>query len=965
MSYYSKLVKLIINGILLFWIFLSIQPLQAKNISGLENKYLKVKFNNRGIVDIYDKQLNKTVHILEERQFKLKIDDKIIDGSLINEVKKSEGNNSVTYLFKKEKYEVRVVYTLQKGWRFVTKQLFITVTGDSVYRVQGIVMFMGEVSNNISNEYLPEGGRYGAFLRLTDNKNKLPSYGVFFALQNPFMQWQRDDKDITIKYTPDMDWHKDYGTFKSDRAIIGTYKLSGQTFYANMIPEWQYSQQPNQTTKESPQIDYNEIKALSDCIQKFLLYKPDSSLHIEVGWTLNDYQIDVATSKGRKVYKRVIDQAAALGAHYLLYTPANSNLSSLDQNRDAWGWENVLWLGLGQKIRKGEWKPGKDPVPPIVQDMTRYASLKGIGLIAYVYPTMPWMQNPEWTSWIKGKPGGYLGVDTGIRSFQDWFINLLVEFYKETGIRGYSFDHWWMRYDQHGTTSQYAQWFGTRRILEELRKRIPDIVIDGRQQYQQMGPWTWLAGSYPHPLASDEQPQSFKAFPDLSWDRISADRQRYAAWWYRINQFAPIQIIPGYMTHQTQRFNAKGELIRKPFRIHDWDYMGWKYSVLSAIGTAPFNLVMDYIPARDTNEVKYFSDQDKQWLHYWLYWPDKHINYMRNLRPIIGQPMLGRVDGTSAIINNRGFVFLFNPNYRSMNGKFKLDQSIGLKSGDKFIIKTLYPKERGFISSPDGGFWKYGQQVNLHLEGTQARVFEIIPVGEVKNPLLLNAKGKVELKGNKIIARDVEGPMGHKRQLSFIIPKNVKISELVINGQNVAFKSQGDILTTVLKFNGKRFDHDQQLGKYDSTFTGGKFIANFEIPNRIFEQLKNRKKKWAIPYTKDDLKATWLGPSRLLLFIQIADPKDSMKVSMTINGDSVNLKRAYSSVYSNKNSTKQTFIGFYVDLTSIVKPEKKYQVTVTLPIMKPGQFQGLFFQNIKTEYTKEFSEVKEGEISFH
>ncbi|HET9112402.1 MAG TPA: hypothetical protein VFN66_00880, partial [Burkholderiales bacterium] len=35
-------------------------------------------------------------------------------------------------------------------------------------------------------------------------------------------------------------------------------------------------------------------------------------------------------------------------------------------------------------------------------------------------------QNPEWTKWCDGKTGGYVGVDTGVRSFQDWFVDQLV-----------------------------------------------------------------------------------------------------------------------------------------------------------------------------------------------------------------------------------------------------------------------------------------------------------------------------------------------------------------------------------------------------------------------------------------------------------------------------------------------------------------------------------------------------------
>ncbi len=53
------------------------------------------------------------------------------------------------------------------------------------------------------------------------------------------------------------------------------------------------------------------------------------------------------------------------------------------------------------------------------------------------------------------------------------------------------------------------------------------IVIDGRQTYQLYGPWSWLAGSYPHPTGNDEQPESFKPYPDLHFDRVSADRARF------------------------------------------------------------------------------------------------------------------------------------------------------------------------------------------------------------------------------------------------------------------------------------------------------------------------------------------------------------------------------------------------------------------------------------------------------
>ena len=111
-----------------------------------------------------------------------------------------------------------------------------------------------------------------------------------------------------------------------------------------------------------------------------------------------------------------------------------------------------------------------------------------------------------------------------------------------TGISGYSFDYAFL--DLPGSSS-YSQWWGWRRVLEALREAEPDIVIDGRQTYHMYGPWVWLAGSYPHPTGNDEQAESFTPYPDLHFDRVSADRMRFVNYWYRNYQFAPQEIIPG------------------------------------------------------------------------------------------------------------------------------------------------------------------------------------------------------------------------------------------------------------------------------------------------------------------------------------------------------------------------------------------------------------------------------------
>ena len=89
-----------------------------------------------------------------------------------------------------------------------------------------------------------------------------------------------------------------------------------------------------------------------------------------VGWCVNDYQIDIATAEGRTEYKRIFDMAAALGAEHVLFAPTNSEVSTRAANQDDWGWENLLWLGLGQKIRRNEWSSENGAIPSSVREMS-------------------------------------------------------------------------------------------------------------------------------------------------------------------------------------------------------------------------------------------------------------------------------------------------------------------------------------------------------------------------------------------------------------------------------------------------------------------------------------------------------------------------------------------------------------------------------------------------------------------
>jgi hypothetical protein len=313
---------------------------------------------------------------------------------------------------------------------------------------------------------------------------------------------------------------------------------------------------------------------------------------------------------------------------------------------------------------------------------------------------------------------------------------------------------------------------------------------------------------------------------------------------------------------------------------------------------------------------------------------------------------VGHVDGTAAIIGDRGYLFLFNPNYKQMPAELSLDGTIGLTAGERFLLREVYPQKGRLLGKPNSGVWSRGDIVRLQLDGTSATVLELIPEKQREAPTVFNAMPlhsdappNVILKERTLSIAHVAGEPGTVQKIGVLLPNNSRIVEVTVNGSGQKFTQSGRYVESEVRFEGARFAQAQEITLEHGS--DGSLTGAFVVPQRVLDELAARKLEWPIPWTKEDYESTWLVPERLLLFVQAADAKDSMTLAGRLDGQPLEFLPAYSSSRTHAPS----FVGFYADLSRIT-PDTRHTIKLEVPAMTPGQLQGVFFDNVTPQLTE-------------
>jgi hypothetical protein len=211
-----------------------------------------------------------------------------------------------------------------------------------------------------------------------------------------------------------------------------------------------------------------------------------------------------------------------------------------------------------------------------------------------------------------------------------------------------------------------------------------------------------------------------------------------------MQQFLPSQRIPGFAFHQSERTDDNGTApctmdtdICYDMNARDFDYLGYQFSLLSSIGTAGLNNVLCMIPARDQEEFALFPEGDLAFISRWLSWTDANKKFLEHTRPIstLPPPTLGSVDGTCALFQNSGFLFLFNPNPTPMTVQLTADESICIDNATsplQWNVQMLYPQQQALPKM------YAGTTFTVNVPGASAVVVQLDLVAEQLSPTAID-----------------------------------------------------------------------------------------------------------------------------------------------------------------------------------------------------------------------------------
>ena len=451
----------------------------------------------------------------------------------------------VTFTWTAGPYRLLTTYELESAWSFISKQVAVIAAPGATYRVDDVRVFDARLGEPVQDVYVPKSvrpnlgtGDYGGAIRLGGQR------GLLAVVQNPFLEFAREQDAFSIRYKPDMEWRAENGPFLSDRGMLAPYRLTGRVQPDRMMPEWRL---------ESPQpigsgMDEGEIAAFTNLVRELPALSPG----------------EAAQPDGRLVRERLPDRrrhcprdapstsASSIAPRSSAPTTCCSHRRTPRSRgartaRTTGAGSTRSGSGSGRRSGKGEWDPRTDAVPASrAGDARLREAEEREARRLRLSGRCRSRRTPSGSSRAPDRPNRKY-ASLGVRSLQDWLIEELVAFQQQDRHRR-------LRLRPH---VPHLRGHEPLRAVGGLAARdggaaasaLPDIAIDGRQAYHLYGPWS-LAGR--QLSAPDVQRRAARELRAVSRTCISIACRRIASATRRIDTAStisrPTRSCPGSPT---------------------------------------------------------------------------------------------------------------------------------------------------------------------------------------------------------------------------------------------------------------------------------------------------------------------------------------------------------------------------------------------------------------------------------
>jgi hypothetical protein len=588
------------------------------------------------------------------------------------------------------------------------------------------------------------------------------------------------------------------------------------------------------------------------------------------------------------------------------------------------------------------------------------ATQNNVQLMSYVYPILAFRAPGDY-DWLFPCGTNTNGICASLASvkFQDYLIEALSNVVKRTGLGGFAFDYTF--FNDPRPQNIYSQWRGWFRILTEVRRRYPSIYIDQRQSAHMYGAWYQMPSTYTEPLAGDENPESYGVqFRSLHTDHVTANHLRGINYVYMMKQMMPIQRIPGFISHQTERSYPNGSLAHSDWNVRDYDLLGFRYSLLSTLATAPCNFIFTMLPARDLAEFTFLPSSEIEFIKYWLAFADANQAALQNAVFLTGPPDPSRIDAIAAFGPTGGYFFLFNTGVRRQFFDFNMTDVVGIPNAkSEWMFVERYPLPGNVV-----GLVKYGEPQEFHCDPRSARVIQAVPVTFPKlGPVLLGVSGSVMVgtDESEVFITNV-GSYAGLTVVANVMNLATMPKTVFVNGKQAKFNASCDTLghlevtkrntclSVSITFCGELVTGFQEVASM-STPVNGWFNTSFFLSNSLLAQGQKRALAYPIPWTPQDLSASWLLPHRLLLHPVLNPSANPSNVpTLVIDGVPRPLVAGHTG-RDNAGSQSSTFTGWYYDCSGL-----QGNTTHTMALLVPqdaNPMQGVFWENIEPEWSND------------